>query len=279
MTATGTPIAWICETCGVQFEPNAEPPVSCPICEDERQYVGWNGQRFLSMDAVASGRVVRVREEAGVVTLSMQPAFGIGQRAFLIPYGDRNLMWESLSLVTAEAVREVQRRGGVSAMAISHPHFYAAMVDWSEALGGVPIYVHEADRDWVQRRSTLIRYWSGDRLDLSGDLALIHLPGHFAGSAGLWWRTGPRPGGSLFPGDALQVVMDRRHVAFMYSYPNAIPLGPSGVRGLQRAVAPIAFEDVFGFSPGREIIGEGKRAVEASFRRHMDAMRDHRSHH
>jgi len=36
--------AFICETCGTQFAESAGPPVACPICLDERQYVGHRGQ-------------------------------------------------------------------------------------------------------------------------------------------------------------------------------------------------------------------------------------------
>lgn len=104
---------------------------------------------------------------------------------------------------------------------------------------------------------------------------LVRLAGHFPGSTGLWWSNGPRRGGSLFPGDALQVTMDRRHATFMYSYPNAIPLSAESVLGLERAVAPLAFEDLFGFSPGRQIIGEAKRALERSFARYLGAIGRH----
>ena len=274
MTPETKPIGWICETCGTQYEPSAEPPEACPVCEDERQYVGWGGQRWTTMEALGRKASVHFQEEEGVTTLSLRPAFGIDQRAFLIPDRGRNLMWECLSLVTPEAVAELESRGGVSCMAISHPHFYTSMVEWSDALGGLPIYVHEADRDWVRRPSPRIRFWRGERLELSEDLVLLHLPGHFPGSAGLWWKRGPRSGGSLFPGDALQVVMDRRHVTFMYSYPNAIPLRPSAVRGLHRAVTPLQFDDVFGFTRGRQIIGQGKAAVDQSFARYLAAVTD-----
>src|SRR2546425_904823 len=30
---------WTCEQCGAQFPESAAPPSSCPICEDERQFV------------------------------------------------------------------------------------------------------------------------------------------------------------------------------------------------------------------------------------------------
>ncbi len=35
---------FICSTCGTQFADTPRPPAACPVCEDERQYVGWAGQ-------------------------------------------------------------------------------------------------------------------------------------------------------------------------------------------------------------------------------------------
>jgi glyoxylase-like metal-dependent hydrolase (beta-lactamase superfamily II) len=272
MTPEREAVASICATCGTQFGPHQNPPPRCPVCEDERQYVGWSGQRWTSMAELARGHRIELGSEDGVTTLRLQPSFAIDQRAFLIPHGRQNLMWECLSLVTADAVAAIKARGGVGAIAISHPHFYASMVEWSDALGGVPVYLHEADRDWVQRASPQLRFWRGERLALSDELALVHLPGHFAGSTGLWWKEGPHGGGALFPGDALQVVMDRRHVTFMYSYPNAIPLAPATVRGLRSSLAALGFADVFGFSHGRQIIGRGREAVDASFERYLNAV-------
>lgn len=264
--------AWICATCGTQFESAIVPPTECPVCADERQYVGWEGQRWTHMEELSGQRHIRFDREDGLTTMSISHAFGIGQRAFLLPDGDRHVMWECLSLVTAAAVDQIKAAGGVSCVAISHPHFYTAMVDWAEALGDVPVYVHDADRGWVQRHSPLLRFWTGERLELSQNMTLVRLPGHFDGSAGLWWRTGSRAGGSLFPGDALQVTMDRRHVSFMFSYPNAIPLSPAAVRGLRDRVAPLGFEDVFGFSAGRQIISDAKAAVDKSFARYLRAV-------
>jgi hypothetical protein len=267
-----TPIAWICQTCGVQVAPAKVPPAHCAICQDARQYVGWAGQHWLDPRSLAATHHIAFREEHGVTTLHQVPGVAINQRAFLIPTGQGNVMWECLSVCTDAAIATLRVHGGVAAIAISHPHFYSAMVDWSDALGGVPIYVHAEDAAWIARPSKHIERWRGARLDLAADVALVHLGGHFAGSAGLWWRTGPRAGGSLFPGDALQVTMDRRSTTFMYSYPNAIPLGPSAVGLLRARVAPLAFEDVFGYNAGREIIGDAKRRVEASFDRYLAAI-------
>ena len=56
------------------------------------------------------------------------------------------MLWDMIPLVDDAAVEAVEARGEVRAIAISHPHYYSGMVEWSEALGGVPILLHEADR-------------------------------------------------------------------------------------------------------------------------------------
>jgi len=264
--------AWICSTCGVQFAPQAQTPDGCPICLDARQYVGWQGQTWTSTGTLNARHHVHFEDCAGVTTLVSRPSFAIGQRAFLVPSGRSLVMWECLSHVTDEALSRLAALGGVQAMAVSHPHFYAAMVDWSDALGGIPIYLHAADRRWVQRRSPAIRFWDGDRHVLSDSLELVHLPGHFEGSTGLWWKDGPRAGGSLFPGDALQVATDRRFATFMYSYPNHIPLGPTALRRLEAAVARLDFDDLYGFAPGRQIVGDARARVALSFDRYRAAI-------
>jgi hypothetical protein len=262
----------LCETCGTQFAASAAPPARCPICEDERQYIGWQGQSWTTHAALAERHIVRVQDEAGLMALGLAPAFAINQRALLLPTDAGNILWECLSLVTDEAVAALKARGGVDRIVISHPHFYAAMVQWSEALGGVPILLHEADRDWVMRPSPHIQSWSGDVLKLSDAVTLIRCGGHFEGSAALHWADGPRPGGALFPGDALQVVLDRRHVTFMYSYPNMVPMKPSDVRAIQARLDGYRFEDVFGYTWGRNIIGDGRAAVDRSFDRYLRAV-------
>ena len=44
-----------------------------------------------------------------------------------------------LSLLDPAVVEMVKAFGGISAIAISHPHYYASMVEWSRAFGDVPI--------------------------------------------------------------------------------------------------------------------------------------------
>jgi hypothetical protein len=261
----------ICETCGTQYAETATSPANCRVCEDERQYVGWQGQSWTSHDRLAARHRLRLEEESGLLGIGLTPAFAIDQRALHLPSDAGNILWECVSLVTPEAVDALKARGGVDKIVISHPHFYSAMVEWSEALGGAPILLHEADRAWVARPSPAIQFWSGDSCQLSNEVRLIRCGGHFPGSTALHWANGPRPGGALFPGDALQVVMDRRHVTFMYSYPNYIPMRPREVRAIRVRLAGLAFEDVFGFTWGRNIIGGARHAVDESFERYLDA--------
>ena len=68
----------------------------------------------------------------------------------------------------------------------------------------------------------------------------------------------------LFAGDLPQVCMDRRWVSFMYSYPNYVPMKPDDVRGMRSRLCGYAFQDVFGYTWGRNIIGGELAAVEAA---------------
>ena len=259
----------ICETCGTQFAPSVLPPAACPICEDERQYVGWEGQRWTTHETLAENHSLRIGEDAGLLAIGMAGSFGIPQRVLMLPTAAGNLLWECVSLVTAEAVTRLRERGGVDRIVISHPHFYASMVQWSEALGNVPILLHAADKAWVQRHSRSIEFWRGDALSLGGGITLVRTGGHFPGSTVLHWEHGVHGRGALFVGDSPQVTTDRRGVSFLYSYPNYVPLRPSAVREMRERIEPLDYDDVYGFSWGRNIIGGGRAAVMASFERYL----------
>lgn len=263
---------YICETCGTQFAPSALPPGQCPICKDERQYVGWQGQRWITPKDLAAQHSLRIGVDGGLLAIDMNERFAIPQRALLLPTNVGNILWECLSLVTTEAVGRLKERGGVDRIVISHPHFYSSMVDWSEALGGVPISLHADDKAWVQRSSPLIEYWRTDTLSLGDGVTLLRTGGHFPGSTALHWDVGTAGGGALFVGDSPQVAANRRSVGFLYSYPNFVPMCKSSVFQMRKRLAPLAFDDVYGFSWGRNIIGKGRAAVDVSFDRYLAIM-------
>ena len=114
----------LCETCGVQFGESDAPPSSCPICEDARQYVPAGGQRWTTLEELRAGHDIHVRDDTGLTGLGATPKFAIGQRALLVPHDGRNIMWDCQSLINDDAVAAVAAAGGLSAIAISHPHYY-----------------------------------------------------------------------------------------------------------------------------------------------------------
>ena len=67
---------FICTTCGTQFANTDQPPVECKICTDERQYVGWQGQQWTTLDDLRqSHRNVVKLEELGLYGIGMEPTF------------------------------------------------------------------------------------------------------------------------------------------------------------------------------------------------------------
>jgi hypothetical protein len=58
----------------------------------------------------------------------------------------------------------------------------------------------------------------------------------------------------------------------MYSYPNCVPMRSSDVCAMRARLAPYAFRDVYGYTWGRNIIGDARAAVDASFERHLAAV-------
>ncbi len=234
--------AFICETCGTQFRDTETPLAACAICLDERQYVGLGGQVWTTLESLGRTHRTRVEEaEPGLVGIGMDPRFAIGQRALLVG----GLLWDCIPLVDDHATQAVEASGGLHTIAISHPHYYASMVEWADRFDA-RILLHEADRAHIMRPSDRIELWSGERHRLDDDLELIRLGGHFAGGTVCLWRRGAGGLGALLSGDIVQVVADRDWVSFMYSYPNLIPLPASEVTRIRGVLETLAFDRIHG---------------------------------
>lgn len=264
--------SWTCEQCGAQFPENALPPKACPVCEDERQFVNWKGQTWLTRQQLAQRHKLVWRDDLGISGIAVEPGFAIGQRALLVPDTDGCVMWDCVPLATSEAIAYVRSIGGLKAIAVSHPHYYGAVVDWSEAFGGIPIYLHGDDRAFVTRPHPAIVPWSGDSHRISEDVQLIRTGGHFAGATVMHWRAGAEGRGALLTGDVAMVAMDRRSLSFMYSFPNYIPLNAPSVRRIWAAIKPLTFDRVYGAWWGRNIAGNAKAAFERSVTRYIAAI-------
>jgi hypothetical protein len=264
---------YLCVTCGTQFAATERPPGHCPICEDERQYVGWDGQRCATLDEMR-GKYKNAfkEEEAGLHSIHTQPKIGIGQRAFLVRTPRGNVLWDCVPQLDDATISAVKALGGLAGIAVSHPHYYTSMVEWSHAFGKVPIHLHKADEKWVMRPDPVIHFWEGGTTELLGGLTLVNTGGHFEGFQVLHWPGGAAGKGVLLSGDQPQVCQDRRWVSFMYSYPNLIPLPAPAIRRIRAAIQPFAFERLYGAFPGLNVTADAKGAVERSAVRYLRAI-------
>jgi hypothetical protein len=268
---------YICNTCGTQFPETAVPPTRCPICEDERQYIGWDGQQWTTLAALQTDHHNKIEdEEPNLTGIGTTPSFAIGQRALLLQTTQGNLLWDCVTLLDEPTEAAVRERGGIDAIAISHPHYYSSMIEWAHAFNA-PIYLHAADQQWVMRPDPLIQFWQGGTKSLWAGLTLIRGGGHFAGGTMLHWPAGADGVGALLTGDIIQVVSDRRWVSFMYSYPNLIPLPAKKVREIVMAVSPYRFDRIYGAWWRRVVEHGAKTAVIRSADRYIAALKHDRA--
>ena len=266
--------AFICTTCGTQYAPSEKPPEACPICDDERQYVTPAGQSWITLDSLGKRYMNGIRElEPGLISITTQPAFGINQRAQLLRTPHGNILWDCIALIDNATVEMIKAMGGIKGIAISHPHYYTTMIEWSEAFGGVPIHLHAADRKWIMRDGPSIALWQGETKELLPGLTLICAGGHYPGGTCLHWAAGAGGKGALLSGDIVQVVQDNKSVSFMWSFPNFIPLSGPRVEGVVKAIKPYAFDRVHGAFMDRTIWSDGKGVVERSAKRYLKIIR------
>jgi hypothetical protein len=264
--------AFLCNACGIQFAPSDHPPASCPICLDARQFVPPGGQAWSAPDAIARRHFNSYREhEPGLIGIGSVPQFAIGQRALLLRTPQGNFLWDCISLLDTATVEIVKGLGGLAGIAISHPHYYCNMVDWSHAFGA-PIHLHAADRQWIMRSDPAIKLWDGDTLALAPGVTLIRCGGHFAGGTVLHWQHGAGGRGALLCGDILMVIPDHNYVSFMRSYPNLIPLSASAVERIGAMLEPFAFDAIYGAFFDRVIANGGKEIVRRSVARYAAAV-------
>jgi glyoxylase-like metal-dependent hydrolase (beta-lactamase superfamily II) len=268
---------YICKTCGAQYAATQEPPAFCKICADERQYVGWEGQQWTTLESMRadgySNLIRPVRDEPGLWSISTRPRFGIGQHALLVQTPAGNFLWDCITYLDDETIARVRELGGVAAISVSHPHFYASMVEWSLAFGRAPVYIPRADAMHLTRDDGVVRLYDDRETPLPG-LTLVRCGGHFEGSAALHWAAGAGGRGALLTGDTISVAQDRRWVTFMRSYPNYIPLPEAAIRGILAAVEPFDFERLYGGWWESTVEADAKNAVRRSAERYIKWLRD-----
>ena len=258
----------------MQFAQTSQPPKSCPICQDERQYVRPDGQQWTTLPKLKTTHQNRIKQlEDRLYGIGTEPKFAIGQRALLIQSNEGNVLWDCVSLIDDSTIERVRELGGISAIAVSHPHYYASAVEWAIAFEAT-LYLHAADRQWVMRPHPCIQFWEEETLPLQSEISLIRAGGHFKGGTVCHWETGTGGVGALLTGDVIQVVADKRWVSFMYSYPNYIPLSPAKVEHIAASVKPYKFDRLYGAWWDAVVQTDAKGSIERSAKRYIKAIRE-----
>jgi glyoxylase-like metal-dependent hydrolase (beta-lactamase superfamily II) len=261
---------YICRTCAVQYTESTEPPASCKICDDERQWIPRGGQKWTTLDQLRErGQHFDIRQvAANLWGFTITPGFGIGQRPLIVQTSRGNLLWDCVGYIDDELVARISNLGGLQAIAVSHPHFYGAMVEFSHAFGASPIYIAEDDMQWVARPDPAVKSWSGT-LELLDGITLVQCGGHFEGSTVAHWAGGEAGRGALLTGDTAAVTADRKFLTFMRSYPNYIPLPAKDVIRIGEILEAYEFDAVYGGWWDSVIATGAREALRLSIERYV----------
>ena len=257
----------ICRTCAVQRD--APTPAICPICADDRQYVGYDGQQWTDLEELsAAGHRCAIRElEPGLLGIGVEPSLAIGQRSLVVTTPQGSVLWDPTGFLDAAAVAAVRELGPLRGIAASHPHFYEIMGEWSRLLDA-PLLLPRADEAWLPRNDVAVDWWDDELAVLPG-VRLVRCGGHFDGSAVLHWEDGAEGRGALLVGDTATVVPDRQHVSIMRSYPNLIPLPARDVQRIGDQLLTLPFDRIYGAWWPRVVDHDGHDAVRRSVTRYV----------
>ena len=88
----------------------------------------------------------------------------------------------------------------------------------------------------------------------------------------LHWAGGASGRGVVCCSDTAYVATDRKHVSFMRSYPNYIPLSADRVKAIAKALEPFAFDKMFGNFFESIIESGAKQAFNRSVERYLAAI-------
>jgi len=257
----------ICTACGTQFPLEGQHIETCPICLDERQAVPETGQTWTNLQALSESHEIIIKKlDPRLYELRMVPSFAIGQRALLIIAPEGNILWDCIPMLNEPTIEFIRSKGGIKAIALSHPHYYTTMNEWATAFG-CTIYIHKKDREWIFYPGKQIKLWDGEEMDLWEGIRLLCIGGHFKGASVLHVPFLSEEG-AILCGDTFFISPSKKFISIMYSYPNRIPLPLAEVQSIKDRMANIPFDRLYGFHESQNIQGEAKALLLESLERY-----------
>ncbi|MCF8245541.1 MAG: hypothetical protein K9J46_10330 [Saprospiraceae bacterium] len=256
----------ICATCGTKY-PVKYLGNSCLICEDDRQYVPLDGQKWTSSVEIIQKHAVKIKKlKANLFELVVDPVFAIGQRAILVVSQSGNILWDCIPLLDKKTVAFINEKGGLQAITISHPHYYSNMKDWAETFD-CPIFLPNSEQDFIVNPSDKIQFWKDDLVDFWDGIQLIRIGGHFPGSSVLLLPNTNRKR-IVLCGDTFNLSLSMKHFSVMYSYPNRIPLLIKEIDEIKKKMQHIDFDEIYGFWPYQNLLNKPKKILMESLERY-----------
>lgn len=163
-----------------------------------------------------------------MISIYTLPQVAIGQRAILCCTEKGNVLWDCITYIDDETIKTVNDLGGISAIIISHPHYFSTSLHWAEAFG-CKVFLSIEDKEWIMRSGDKHVLWEGKEMELlDGQFKAVKVGGHFPGSSVLLWKERKK----LFVADSITVIpsgiyhIDRpantASFTFMWSYPNMV---------------------------------------------------------
>ena len=270
---------FICTACGMQYAESEKPAAQCVICEEERQYVPARGQSWTTLEALAQSHMNSFREyEPGVIGIGA--GFAIGQRALLLRTVGRQ---RAVGLRRNARCRDGDGDQGARRHQ-GDRHFASAFLHHDGGVGARVRLPHPS-----QRRRPAMDHAAGP-----GDLSVGRRHAQTVGRRhadplrrafrrrqrcciGRSAR-GAHGRGVVCSGDILTVATDRKWLSFMRSYPNFIPLSAREVAHIGKAMAPYAFDTLYGHYFDRVIATQAKSVLEKSVARYIAAVEGKRGY-
>lgn len=258
----------ICTACGTQFQLNSDSLELCPICTDDRQYIPEKGQTWTTLDDLSNSHSVIIKKINGsLYELKMVPSFAIGQRALLVLVPGGNILWDCISLLNEPTIELIKSKGGLKAIAFSHPHYYTTMNRWAEIFD-CPIYIHQNDEQWIFNKGNHVSLWPGLKKELWDGIRIINIGGHFPGSS-IIHIPFLSPKGVVLCGDSFYISPSKKHMAVMYSYPNRIPLPLHEIQRIKEQMLLLEFDTMHGFYDFQNIYSDAKLVLENSLAKYV----------
>lgn len=257
----------ICSTCGTYF-PTATAPELCPVCNEERQYIPVTGQSWTALVDLHRQHSVKINKiKHNLYEIDIIPLFAIGQRALLLVSDSGNILWDCIPMLDEVTIEFIKSKGGLKAIAFSHPHYYSNMNDWAAAFN-CPVYIHENDAEHIVQKGDHINLWKGEELELWDGIKIMLIGGHFAGSSILHVPFLSKEG-SIFCGDTIFLSPSKKHFSVMRSYPNRIPLPLSEIRRIKKKMESVMMDTFYGYIKTQNLDTDVRRIFEESMERYL----------